>query len=111
EAWKSSVSDAKNLLQAEYDRLKAEGKSNIDIQERIRDFIADNSETIGFISRYKNVDDHGVYTGSESVHNPRAGGYDFEVLHPGTNRPMRKPANGYRFPEPTFRELDRQGLI
>lgn len=111
EAWKSLVSDAKDLLQAEYKRLKSDRKSNVEVQQGIREFISHNVEAVGFLSRYKNVDDNGVYTGSESVHNPRAGGYDFEVLHPDTKRPMRKPANGYRFPETTFRDLDRQRLI
>src|SRR5207247_4987621 len=43
--------------------------------------------------------------------NPRPGGYDFEVLHPETKQPMRKPANGYRFPEQTFREMEAAGMI
>jgi adenine-specific DNA-methyltransferase len=66
---------------------------------------------MGNLTRYKNVDANGIYTGSESVHNPRPGGYDFEVLHPETKKPMRKPANGYRFPEETFQQMDRDGLI
>lgn len=111
EAWRSGVSEAKDLLQAEFDRLKAKKLPLAVIEERIRDFISDNSESLGFLTRYKNVDEHGVYTGSESVHNPRAGGYDFEVLHPKTDLPMRKPANGYRFPEKTFREMEKSGVI
>ena len=75
--------------------MKGEGLPTPIIQERIREFIADNEETVGFLSRDKHVDETGVYTGSESVHNPRPGGYDFGVLHPETGKPMRKPANGY----------------
>lgn len=70
EAWKSLVSDAKDLLQAEYKRLKSDRKSNVEVQQGIREFISHNVEAVGFLSRYKNVDDNGVYTGSESVHNP-----------------------------------------
>lgn len=111
EAWKSSVSEAKDILQAEYNRLKAKKLPSPEIEKRIRDFITDNAESLGFLTRYKNVDELGVYTGSESVHNPRAGGYDFEILHPRTGRSMRKPANGYRFPEETFRQMERDGVI
>ena len=57
------------------------------------------------------MDESGIYTGSESVHNPRPGGYDFEVPDPVTGKPMRKPANGYRFPEATFREMETAGII
>lgn len=111
QAWKSSYSEAKELMQAEYKRLKAETKYPEKIQEGIRQFIGDNAELVGFLSRYKHVDEQGVYTGSESVHNPRPGGYDFEVLHPDTKKPMRKPANGYRFPEDTFRKMEASGEI
>lgn len=109
--WTSRFSVAKDVLQGEYERLKSAGLSIEVIQERVREFIADNEESMGFLSRYKHVDQGGVYTGSESVHNPRPGGYNFEVIHPRTGKPMRKPANGYRFPEATFREMEAKGII
>lgn len=111
QAWRSSQSETKTLLEQEYARLSALTTDTDEIQRGIREFIRDNFESLGNLTRYKFVDEEGVYTGSESVHNPRAGGYDFEVLHPITKRPMRKPANGYRFPEATFREMEAQGLI
>lgn len=110
-SWTSRFSTGKDILQEEYERLRAEGLSNIQIQSQIREFISDNEESVGFLSRYKFVDDEGVYTGSESVHNPRPGGYDFEVIHPTTKKPMRKPANGYRFPKTTFDKMDSDGII
>lgn len=106
QTWRSAYSDAKELLQEEYKRLKAEKPDPALIQEGIRQFISDNLEVMGFLTRYKFVDGDGVYTGSESVHNPKAGGYDFEVIHPETQKAMRKPANGYRFPEETFRQME-----
>jgi len=111
QSWTSRFSSGKELLQLEYERLKSEGLSVEQIQAQIREFISDNEESVGFLSRYKFVDADGVYTGSESVHNPRAGGYDFEILHPDTGKPMRKPANGYRFPETTFRKMEKDGII
>jgi adenine-specific DNA-methyltransferase len=109
--WSSFVSDAKDTLQAEYKRLKSEIKSPALLEEQLRNFISDNQDVLENLTRYKNVDEKGVYTGSESVHNPRPGGYDFEVFHPVTKQPMRKPANGYRFPETTFREMEAAGMI
>jgi adenine-specific DNA-methyltransferase len=96
-SWKSANSISRDLLQAEYERLKSVGNEPTEIQRLIREYISDNEEAVGFLTRYKFVDEDGVYTGSESVHNPSAGGYDFVVTHPVTKKEMRKPANGYRF--------------
>ncbi len=109
--WSSGYSAAKDLLIGEYERLKAGSSTLAELQEGIRQFIADNEEAVGFLSRYRFVDAEGIYTGSESVHKPRPGGYVFDVHHPTTGRLMRSPANGYRFPESTFRQMDAESVI
>jgi len=111
QAWKSYYSDAKDLLQNKYEEYKKAGKSTNEIEKLIRDFISENFEIMGFLTRYKNVDDNGIYTGSESVHNPKAGGYVYDILHPKTGGVMKMPANGYRFPHASFKELDEQKKI
>ncbi|TKB63618.1 MAG: site-specific DNA-methyltransferase [Nitrospira sp.] len=55
--------------------------------------------------RYKYIDDGGVYTGSQSVHNPGKEGYRYDVLHPVTGKPCVQPLMGYRFPKDTLDEL------
>lgn len=111
ETWRSRESEEKNILAAFYKEQKAQNKKPEEIEAVLKDFIKDNAESLGFVRRYNKVDHHGIYTGSESVHNPRAGGYDFQVIHPQTKRPMRKPANGYRFPEETFRQMEAGDAI
>lgn len=111
QAWKSADSEAKEILMEQYRQLKEAGLSCEEIQGGIRTFITDNEELVGFLTRYKHVDENGVYTGSESVHNTKPDGYDFEIFHPITNKPMRKPANGYRFPYETYKEMERAGSI
>ncbi len=111
ESWRSLESDEKDILAKFYEEQKKQGHQPEAIEAELREFLKDNSESVGFLTRYNRVDEHGIYTGSESVHNPRAGGYDFEVTHPETKRSMRKPANGYRFPEPTFRQMEADGKI
>lgn len=111
EAWRSRESEEKDILAAFYEEQKKQGHNPEDIESKLRVFLKDNAESLGFLTRYNRVDEHGIYTGSESVHNPRAGGYDFEIIHPETKHPMRKPANGYRFPEDTFRQMEAQGNI
>lgn len=110
-AWKSAISSAKELLQRLQEELLASDLSQEDKTKELRQFISDNGEILDTLTRYNRIDSFGIYTGSESVHNPHAGGYDFEVLHPETKQPMRKPANGYRFPETTFRDMQEQGII
>lgn len=111
--WKSKHSHAKQLLLSEYRRLKSQALTLDEIEGRFRQFIKDNKATIGKLQRYKFLDDEGPYTGSESVHNPHPGGYDYELFHPDTGNPMNKPANGYRFPEETMRNeyLEKGRLI
>lgn len=111
QAWKSYYSDAKDLLENKYQEFKKLGISIEEIEKRIKEFISDNFEIMGFLTRYKNVDANGVYTGSESVHNPKAGGYVYDILHPITEGVMRMPANGYRFPYDSYKDLDDQKKI
>lgn len=101
--WKSKFSSAKELLLTKWKELAAEESSQRSIQRRYRRFLKDNEPLVGKLARYKHVDAEGPFTGSESVHNPHPGGYDYEIIHPGTGKPMNKPAYGYRFPEETMR--------
>lgn len=112
-AWKSAYSFQKDLLLNIYTEGKAQSLTPPQIQKNLREFIKHNVESLGELDRYKFVDDEGIYTGSESVHNPHPGGYDYEIFHPLTGKPMRKPVNGYRFPEKTMKEqfIDRDRLI
>ncbi len=111
--WKSSYSYAKELLLERYESLKTRGLSLLEIEKQYREFIKDNSDVIGELERYKFIDGDGPYTGSESVHNPHPNGYDYEILHPVTKKPMRKPVNGYRFPWATMKRdfIDKDRLL
>ena len=113
QVWKNEFADPKELLLAAYDSLKAKGLPPADIQRELRKFIKDNKQLLAEVDRYKFVDEGGVYTGSQSVHNPHPGGYEYDVLHPTTRRPMRLPATGYRFPEETMRRdyIDKDRLL
>lgn len=55
--------------------------------------------------RYKYIDEGGIYTGSQSVHNPGKEGYRYDVIHPVTGKPCVQPMMGYRFPEETMARL------
>jgi len=111
--WKNDFSDAKELLLEQWEQWKAEGLSVDEMQQALRAFIKDNAEVLAEIDRYKFVDEEGIFTGSQSVHNPHPNGYKYDIIHPETGKPMRMPANGYRFPEETMRRdfIDKGRLI
>lgn len=110
--WKNDFAEPKELLLAEYERLRADGRSLDNIQQSLRRFIRDNVSVLKEVDRYKFVDETGVFTGSQSVHNPHPGGYEYPIFHPNTGGTMRMPANGYRFPETTMvRDFLEKGRI
>lgn len=71
-----------------------------------------NKSQLWPFDRYKYIDADGIYTGSQSVHNPGKEGYRYDVLHPVTGRPCQQPLMGYRFPEDTMgRLLDEKRIL
>ena len=65
----------------------------------------ENKQFLWPLDRYKYIDNGGVYTGSQSVHNPGKEGYRYDVPHPVTGKPCKEPLMGYRFPPETMEEL------
>ena len=63
------------------------------------------------LDRYKYIDQGGVYTGSQSVHNPGREGYRYDIPHPVTGVATKQPLLGYRFPEETYKSLLADGRI
>ena len=60
---------------------------------------------LGPLDRYKYIDENGIYTGSQSVHNPGREGYRYDVPHPTTGKPCKQPLMGYRFPRETMERM------
>ena len=100
------------MLEEFYRAQRKDGKTSEEIQEALRKFLKENEEFVGkTMMRYNQVDSDGIFIGSESVHNPKPGGYEFSIQHPYTGEEMKMPSNGYRFPESTFLDLRDQGKI
>ena len=66
---------------------------------------------LGPLDRYKYIDEHGIYTGSQSVHNPGREGYRYDVLHPKAGKPCKQPLMGYRFPWDTMERMLKDNRI
>ena len=93
------------------DELVQNYKDTEELQSEYSKWFRDNKNYLGPLDRYKYIDDGGVYTGSQSVHNPGKEGYRYGILHPVTGKPCKEPLMGYRFPEATMRTLLSQGRI
>jgi adenine-specific DNA-methyltransferase len=111
-SWKNRNDDAKETMLSEYARLREVSGNNLDyIQTEFRKFVRDHSESLNSLTHYNRVDERGPYTGSRKVHNPKPGGYKYDVEHPVTKKICVPPANGYRFPKTTMESLIAEGRI
>ncbi|OGE32136.1 hypothetical protein A2631_02280 [Candidatus Daviesbacteria bacterium RIFCSPHIGHO2_01_FULL_44_29] len=109
--WKSKLSDAKNILIEIGNKLIKECSNQEELQEAYTEWFRENKQYLGQLDRYKYIDSGGVYTGSQSVHNPGKEGYRYDVIHPITKKPSKQPLMGYRFPKSTMDKLISDGKI
>lgn len=104
--WKSSVSDVKEVLLKIGNDLIAKYPNDLEsLQSAYTNWFRENKSQLGPLDRYKYIDNGGIYTGSQSVHNPGKEGYRYDVLHPMTGKPCKEPLMGYRFPKETMNRL------
>lgn len=112
---------AQPWLQATYERLHSEYGDDLErlgkaykkaISEHVAAYnreIRESGESdlvdLGRAKRYNRVDARGPYAAEDNTHNPKPGGYIYDVVHPLTKRICKKPSNGYRFPRARFEQL------
>ncbi|MCH7754941.1 site-specific DNA-methyltransferase [candidate division KSB1 bacterium] len=109
--WKSSISDIKDKLVEIGTNLKSKHEDLSSLQMEYEGWFKANKIFLWPLDRYRYIDFDGVYTGSQSVHNPGKEGYRYDVIHPKTNKPCKEPLMGYRFPEETMKKLLKDGKI
>ena len=103
--WKNTSDEAKQSILNEYSKLKIRYSNIETIQSELRKYVKANAEALSPLTHYNRVDENGPYTGSRKVHNPKPGGYEYDVIHPITKKSCVMPANGYRFPPETMDRL------
>jgi adenine-specific DNA-methyltransferase len=104
-AWKSTLSDIKDKLVEIGVQFVTQFEGETELQTVYKKWFKVNKAFLGPLDRYKFIDKGGIYTGSQSVHNPGKEGYRYDVLHPN-GKPTRQPLLGYRFPfDPTMKQL------
>jgi adenine-specific DNA-methyltransferase len=109
--WKSKLSDVKDILISIGNELIKENKNKYTLQKEYTKWFRENKSQLKELDRYKYIDEGGVYTGSQSVHNPGKDGYRYDIIHPETELPCKEPLMGYRFPETTMAKLLDEGKI
>jgi adenine-specific DNA-methyltransferase len=105
QAWKADGLPVKErLIKLGEEFIKKYPKQKA-LQEAYTSWFSENKAVLWPFDRYKYIDAGGIYTGSQSVHNPGKEGYRYDVIHPRTKKPCQQPLMGYRFPPETMDEL------
>lgn len=80
----------------QYDTLKDKGLSNEDIQNEMRKWYStlDNDNPAKELEHFYRSDDRGLYFGGD-ISSASTSIPDYEVFHPVTNKPCRKPSRGW----------------
>lgn len=107
----SRQSEAARKIIDQYHVLKSRGLDINELQAALREWIKNNKANLPQVAHYNNVDAKGVYSSSSNSSNPHPGGYMFDIVHPVTGGICPKPANGWRWPKPTFDAYDKAGEI
>ena len=105
------TSEAAELINKQYQSLKEKGLSISAIQNELRSWIKKNEEKLPQVSHYNSVDEKGVYSSSQNSSNPHPGDYMYDIIHPITKKSCPKPANGWRWPEETFKKYEKEGEV
>lgn len=95
--------EATNRIIEQYNALKKQYSEVDVIQKNLRLWIKEHKDELPQVAHYNNVDSRGVYSSSGNSSNPHPGGYMYDILHPITGKACPKPANGWRWPEATFK--------
>ena len=103
--WQSSMLPVKQKLIEVGDNFISKYSDQEVRHTEYKKWYRENKSFLGQLDRYKYIDDNGIYTGSQSVHNPGKEGYRYDVIHPETLKPCKQPLMGYRFPKETMEEM------
>lgn len=109
--WKSTTLAVKERLLQIGDEFIQKYSDQTERQKEYTKWFRENKNQLWPFDRYKYIDDGGIYTGSQSVHNPGKEGYRYDVIHPVTGRPCTEPLMGYRFPRETLDKLISEGRV
>ena len=81
-------------------------------RDALEDGRPDDEIDLGRMDRFRNItDDRGPWAKDWHLENTRDGGYNYDIPHPKTGLPCRKPPKGYRHSPETMKQLLAEDLI
>jgi adenine-specific DNA-methyltransferase len=111
-AWRSPDDELRDTLLEHFDEMKSETTDVAALKKRWTAFCRANKGALDRLGRYKDLDEElRPFQVAYRVHNPKPGGYRYDVIHPVTKKPCKEPLNGYRFPETRMKELIKEKRI
>lgn len=105
------MSRGAELIIDKYNEIKNKEQSLAKQQKELRKWIKENKSLLTGVAHYNNIDEDGVFSSSGNSSNPHPGGYEYDIIHPITGKACPKPANGWRWPEDTFWDYDKEKQI
>ena len=112
--WKITSDKASHIIEKYKELFTEYGSDTEKIEKQLRAWINLNKKSndidLSGVSHYSYVDEKGVFYPGNSA-NTKPGGYTFDIIHPITKKPCKKPNNGYRWPEETFWDADKKGEV
>ena len=109
--WRATALPVQQKLIGIGSKFIAEYSTQDERQAAYTSWFRKNRTQLRPLDRYKYIDAQGIYTGSQSVHNPGKEGYRYDVIHPRTGKPCKQPLMGYRFPPETMKDMLQQNRI
>jgi adenine-specific DNA-methyltransferase len=110
--WKGQVNDLVQLMADEFNRLRAENSDLESLAKRWKGWIrAHREELPNALRRKTEVDRRGPYQPDADMANPGKQGYFYDIRHPKTGRPVKKPLRGWRYPQDTMRTLLEDDMV
>ena len=110
--WRSPDDELRDTMLEQFEEMKRETPDIAELKRHWAAFCRANKGALDRLGRYKDVDEElRPYQVAYRVHNPKPGGYRYDVIHPLTKKPCRQPLNGYRFPEARMKDLLRENRI
>lgn len=91
-------------------KLIEKGYSVEETEKEIRTFYKNHPSYKG-IKAYNKLDENYKLWTSVSMEKPKDPCYFYDIIHPITNKPCKKPKKGWRMPENTMKELLNKNLI
>lgn len=110
--WRKQKDGVDEILTAYAEAKQLYGKDVPKIQKAMNAFFASlPEEHPARLIRYKKVNEHGLYNDDGNPNWPGGNGPMYDVIHPVTRKPCKKPASGWRYQQPEMKKLIAEGRV